>query len=317
MSSRRTAKPKSKSTNKPSKKHPGTPSKRPPPDALTVTVSDATRARWRAAARLLPPEAVGISGPLSVLLGESVDVARFAARRWEPQRDEHTGAVAAPGLASAVRKDQPAAAFALTPTLHEGTAQEVLELNALTQEAQTRYLLCASAKAGASPRVEAAALRSDLRAAVESYLDDGVETDDDVRLARVRDAHAKDPDTADALAGELVDYAALAEGLLPGIGGYGDFSAAWITRANELAAALRARPDVPVTQETAEALAALDERNRLATLLASRMRLVRAKARFVFRAHPALLREATSAYGRRQRAAHRSKAKTPAVPTPA
>ncbi|MFO0605632.1 MAG: hypothetical protein U0324_20790 [Polyangiales bacterium] len=290
----------------------------PEPTALVVTITAAVRAGWMGAARALPEASVGFTGPLAVLLGEAVDVARFAAQRWHPTLDAHTKVAVVPGLSSAVRADQPAAAFAATPTLHAGTGREILELHELTQRAQTTYLLSAASKSSDSPRVRAASRLVDLREAVASYLDDGVETDDDVRLERVRAAHAEDPETADALAGELVDYAALAEALLPGIQGYGDFDAAWIADARALAAALRARPDAPVTDETAAALAALDARNRLATLLAARMRLVRAKARFVFRAHPSLLREATSAYARRQRAAHRRQAKQPApAPSPA
>jgi|GEM_PF-837737 len=288
----------------------------PPTAALTVTLAAAPRGGWIAAARALPADAVGFPSPLSVLLGESVDVARVASQRWTPEVDVRTKVVLAPGLSSAVRADQAVVPFAAAPTLHAGTARELVELHALTQEAQTTYLLSAAVKSGGNPRVDGLARAADLRGAAESYLDDGVETDDDVRLARVRAAHADDPESADALAGELMDYAALAESLLPGIDGYGDFSAAWIKEARDLAAALRARPDAPVSAETAEALVALDTRNRLATLLAARMRLVRAKARFVFRKHPAILREVTSAYGRRQRAAHRRKAKAPAAPQP-
>lgn len=283
--------------------------------SVTMTVPEATRLRWEDAARRLSAESVGFTGPFAVVLGESIDVARFTAQRWQPERDETTRAVVAPGLASVVRADQAPTPFALTPTLHEGTSQEIVELHALAQSAQTAYLLSAAVRAGDNPRVRAAKVVGDLRGAVESYLDDGVEDEDDARLARVRAAHADDPETADALAGELVDYAALAESLLPGIEHYGDFTTAWITDARTLAGVLRARTDGPVTQETAEALAALDLRNRLATLLAARVRLVRSKARFVFRAYPALLREVMSAYARRQRAAHRRKQKA-ATPKP-
>ena len=46
-------------------------------------------------------------------------------------------------------------------------------------------------------------------------------------------------------------------------------------------------------------------RNRLMTLLFDRMIRVRSAARFVFRGRPEIIREATSAYERRRRAAGR------------
>lgn len=46
-------------------------------------------------------------------------------------------------------------------------------------------------------------------------------------------------------------------------------------------------------------------RNRLVVLLWSRLALVRSAARFVFRRHPDILREATSTFERRRRAATR------------
>jgi hypothetical protein len=241
-------------------------------------------------------------------------VAKFARARWASAVNEKTKAVVVPGLGSAAAR-APATPFSAVPVLHEGTAQEIVVLYSLTQDAQTRALLSATSTGGAvHPRFEAEKLAGDMLAAADSYLDDGVENDDDARLRAVRDAHANDASTDAALAGALHDYAALVETLLPGIDGYGDFTAAWITRARELVAALRVAPKGAVGATRADA-ALLDARNRLATLLARRLRLVRAKSRFVFRDHPTVLREATSSYERRRRSAARAKkraAKKPA-----
>ena len=50
---------------------------------------------------------------------------------------------------------------------------------------------------------------------------------------------------------------------------------------------------------------AQEHRNRLAALLVRRMNRVRAAARFVFRNHSDIVREVTSTYERRRRAARR------------
>lgn len=273
---------------------------------LSLKVSEAEREGWRATGATLADDELGLGVPLAVLLGEAIDVARFVRARWEAVLDPKTRAVVVPGLSSAVRKSLAVAPFAARPVLHAGTAHELVVLHALVQEEQTRALLSASSSGGAAhPRIEGASLVSDLRDAAESFLDDGVETDEDARLRAVNDAHADEPGSDDELASALMDYAALAESLRPEIDGYADFSPAWIDRARELAAALRASPASPAPPSGR----GLAERDGLAALLLRRIRLVRAKARFVFREHPAIVREVTSAYERRRRAAHKRAAK--------
>jgi hypothetical protein len=289
-------------------------------DELKVTVSAEDRAGWTAAAAALKPAEVSLAMPFAVLTGESVDVARFARARWSQTLDETTKKIVAPGLSSAVLRHLTVAPNALVLALHGGTAQELLTLTALTQEAQTRALLSATSSGGVvHPRFEAEKVAGDLRLATESYLDDGVETDEDARLRAVIDAHANDPARDDALAAELHDFAAFAETLLPVLDGYGDFTPAWIARARDLVAELRVAP-AGAAASTRPDGALLDARNRLATLLARRVRRVRAKARFVFRDHPAVLRTVTSAYERNRRAeskrAKKSAAKKTGGPPP-
>lgn len=299
-------------------KRPANKSKTPSTTALSaadlkVVPTAAERTGWMTTAESLGASEVSSTLPVAVLTGESVDVAKFVRARWSPviQRKK----VVLPGLASAVRADQKPTAFAAVPTLHEGIGQEILTLRALFQETQTQALLSAKSSGDAEhPRFEAETLVADLRGAAESYLDDGVETDEDAQLRAVNDAHANDPGTDDALAGALDDYATFVETLLPGIDGYADVSASWIERARELAAALRVAPAVGGGAVRAPN-PLVDLRNRLGTLLLRRMTLVRAKARFVFRKFPSVAREATSAYQRRRRTAHR-RAKKAAAKTP-
>jgi hypothetical protein len=80
-----------------------------------------------------------------------------------------------------------------------------------------------------------------------------------------------------------------------------------LDEAKEVAAELRERPAM-VAGLGDEAARALALRNRLAMLLATKMNAVRSAARFVFRRRPEIVREATSAYERRRRAAARRNA---------
>lgn len=305
-----------KSAKKAAKK---TTSKKVGPKAITaadlkVVPTAAERTGWTTTAATLDASEVTSNLPVAVLTGESVDVAKFVGNRWSPVIEAKK--VVLPGLSSAVRADQTPTAFAAVPALHEGIAQEILTLRALVQETHTQALLSTKSSGGEEhPRFEAETQLADLRGAAESYLDDGVETDEDAQLRAVNDAHANDPETDDALAGALDDYATFVETLLPGIDGYADFSASWITRARELSAALRIAPAAGAAAVRAPN-PLIELRNRLGTLLLRRMTLVRSKARFVFRKFPAVAREATSAYQRRRRAENRRAKKAAAKAPP-
>jgi len=136
---------------------------------------------------------------------------------------------------------------------------------------------------------------SEIKAALEYLFDDGVEDDRDAQLAAVGKAHAADPDTADALALELVDHAELASRHRDELVEQCWFDAALIDEASRLAKALGERPATSQAGAPVEQKKALDLRNRIATLLWQRMSQVRAAARYVFRHHPMIVREVTSA----------------------
>lgn len=109
------------------------------------------------------------------------------------------------------------------------------------------------------------------------------------RLERLGEIHGAEPDTPFALALKLVDYAALAAPHRTAMANLGGFDAALIDEAAELALALRERG--PVGMRSDEAQRALEQRNRLTTLLIQKVAHVRSKASFVFRNHPEILRE--------------------------
>jgi hypothetical protein len=245
--------------------------------------------KWQAAAVALPVVKANFSLPMRVLLGEAVDAARFVHAYWEPVKDS-SGKLLRPGLSQAGGR------------LTASVGTEILELQEGLQTAQTAYLLTV-APAQADVRARAEFVLSELTAALEWYLDDGVEDERDQQLASLKAEYADNSTSTDSLAAELADYAALARQEEPGLAGLGGFDVALITEAEQLSRQLRERPTTPVPAENTRR--ALDMRNRFATLLVERITTVRAAARFVFRNHPAIAREVGSAYAKRQRAAAR------------
>ncbi|WP_434041698.1 hypothetical protein [Sorangium cellulosum] len=103
----------------------------------------------------------------------------------------------------------------------------------------------------------------------------------------------------------LSDYATLAESLKERLVEVDeDFDAALITEAKELARALAAAPAAPPPADS-EVKDATRLRNGLLRLLQDKMALVRKAAARVFQRTPEVLREVTSSYERRRRAAAR------------
>jgi hypothetical protein len=245
--------------------------------------------KWQNAATDLAVVRTSFSPPVRVVLGEAVDIAKFVQAYWEPVKDAG-GRILRPGLVLAGAK--------LTPSI--GT--EILELQDALQTAHTDYLLTV---APAQPDVRARAeyVLSEITAALEWHLDDGVEDERDKQLAALKSEYSDGSSSTDSIAAELSDYAALARQEAAGLQGLGGFDLGLIDEADRLAKLLRERPATPMPAENTRR--ALDLRNRLATLLTDRMSLARSAARFVFRNYPEIAREAGSAYVRRKRAAAR------------
>jgi hypothetical protein len=256
--------------------------------------------RWKTAALAISePDLRVISVPLHVFLGEAVDVARFFDRYWDDQRD-HAGVRF--GLRSAANRRGRALAFTAK------TGAEILELQRACQEAHTAYLLSVDRRNNEESLARGQFLVAEIQATLTWILDDGGRDPERAQLDRVALAHASDPESADALASALDDFAGLAALYAKEMDGVGGFDARLIGEAKSLAAELRDLPSSvaaisPVTRS------ALDLRNRVVSLLADRITLVRSAARFVFRAHPEIARQATSSYERRRRTASRRAAR--------
>jgi hypothetical protein len=249
---------------------------------------------WKDRAAQVTEVAVPASIPLHVVFGEAVDVARFFAKYWGTVRDPASNAVTRLGLDSAAGPKTRIAAQ---------TGDEILSLQRAGQEAQTRYLLTVD-PAIAAPRERGKFLLEEITAVLEWYFDDGVHDENDDKLAALGAAHAGDPGSMDALASALDDYAALAEPHRAALDGLGGFQAAYLDEASKVSSALREAPQVPIVMSEA-AREAIKLRNQMVSLLWERVSSVRAAAKFVYRDHPEIVREATSVYERRKRAATR------------
>ncbi len=260
-------------------------------------MSQSTLEKWLPAASALGLVRTTFAVPMRILLGEAVDLARFTSAYWEPVRN-NSGKTLRPGLVHA------------GPKLPAAIGSEILELQEALQTAHTHYLLTV---APTQPDVRARAqfVLNEIAAALEWWLDDGVDDERDQQLASLASEYADSSRAADSLAAALSDSAALARQEAEGLEGLGGFEMSLVDEAENLARQLRERPATPASPENTRR--ALDVRNRIATLLVERMSLVRAAARCVLRNQPAVAREASSAFERRRR--HTRKKSTAAADT--
>jgi hypothetical protein len=247
-----------------------------------------------------------ITLPLAVLAGESVDVARFHAKYWDPQVEP--GKAPLRGLSSVAKAGQ----------IGPKTGAEILSLREAVSQAQAQYFLTFGQTG--NPMERGYFLLAEIKATLAYLLDDGVDDEKDAQLARIDAAHAADTESFDSLASALDDYGAFAEARRDELDGLGGFDVKHLDEARAVAAELRGRRSVGGTVSEASK-AAITLRNKLIVLLTTRMSAVRAAARFVYRGQPEIIREATSEYERLRRASgKRAKAKqatTPPVTAPA
>ncbi|MCC6523599.1 MAG: hypothetical protein IT373_13160, partial [Polyangiaceae bacterium] len=171
------------------------------------------------------------------------------------------------------------------------------------QEAQTRLLMAVDPVV-IDKGERARFVIDELESALEYTLDDGVEEPADAQLTKVQEFHAQDGQRSSALAQSLLDYGALAESLKTRLTeADSDFDATLIDEAKTLAVELTAAPKPP--QDSPASNAATRIRNGFLALVTETVRQVRGAARRRFRAQPEIIREATSAWERRRRAAAR------------
>ncbi len=243
------------------------------------------------------------SVPWFVLMQEAATASAFVDKHWKRWRPVGKNTTAVPGLESVAKQ------------LSAGVADDLRELQALAQAAQQEFLAHTRPKAGDDPRARANFVLGEITAALEFLFDDGVEDARDEQLAAVVHAHAEDGDSNAAVASALEDYAGLARAHRAELDGLGGFDVGVFKEVGALVNALRQPTPGSATPRSPEAIAALDRRNRLGNLIVERIVRVRSAARFVFRARPDIIREVTSSYLRRHRAAARRAAAKSTAPT--
>ena len=256
----------------------------------TKPTPQATLEQWRERALAVPGEVLSASVPLPVLLDEAEIAAGFFRRRWKAVGD-------LPGLESAANAGFTAEAGA-----------DLLALRSAVVEADAAYRRVPSRPA--SPAARGRQVVRAIAATLAWYFDGDDAGPGRAQMEVLRRAHGEVGRSAGALAVELEAWAALAERYRAALEGLGGFEARQIDEARAITGALRERSPasrgVPLAKREALAL-----RNKLVALLRDRLATLRAAARFVFRDHPAIAREATSEHERARRRAGRGAKKEP------
>lgn len=235
---------------------------------------------WSAECAALTSDEFRLTIPVSPMLAEAQQLAQFVRAHHKIDK----------------KKDLPGLGDAKLPL---SIADEIDSLVAATSSAQSDYTMSVDPKADGSKMQRARYIIDEIQGVMTYFLDDGVEDDDDVRLANVAAAHKDDAPTSANYALALDEWSALAAMHEKEIDGLGGFDASLIKEAKKLATELRSGG--PVSPPSPVSTANLQKRNRLLQLLDARVRRVRSAARFVFRAHPEVAREVSSAYERKRR----------------
>lgn len=259
-------------------------------------MSSADYDRWLPEAQKVESTANPLNIPFHIFLEEAAAAAAAVERRWEP-RD------GLPGFKSA---------RARVPETMPG---EVKSLILAVQDAQIRLLMLvdpAVVDFGARARF----VLDELEHQLEYTLDDGVDEPADEQLAALKESHSQDKERSSKLALFLDGCAKLASGLRDRmVAADESFDPKLIDEAADLAQRLAVAVPRPADSKDKAQLATA-VRNRLLTLLTRRISVIRKTGAHVFRHHPAIVREMTSAYERRRRAeARRAKQEKDDAPT--
>lgn len=268
-------------------------------------MSEKNTPSWEAEARALPARDFTPRQPLHVLIGEAHDLAALSKKHWKARYGQGKELLE-PGLELAGAK------------IKATIAEHLRSLAEAVQQAHSAYLLTAGSDGRKELMERGHFVVSELKSLLEWHFDDGIEDENDVKLASVSAEHLNDPATPDALASELRDYAALAVEHQEALEGVGGFEGGLLEEAHALSKQLLALPsERGQAPERVRERDSLELRNRLGWLLLQKMNLVRGAARFVFRHHPELARPFSSTYERKKRSAARRASKpSPPPPTP-
>jgi len=249
---------------------------------------EAVYTKWSALAADVEPSTSTV--PIIVLLGEAHDLAETVARRWEPS----AGTKPLPGLKSAVA----------TGVIPETLAADLRELAGAVTRALGEYR-AVNENTLAAPVERGEFLLAEMRQCLQFIFDDGTDDEADAALVRLNESH-NDTSTHDALAMSLEGFAIFASRHRERLAILPEFDVAMLDEAVAVAARLRDQSALKLSGVIADRQrTALEERNRLITLLTDRMNRARRAFRFVFRNHLEIAKLAGSSYERNRRAARR------------
>jgi hypothetical protein len=245
--------------------------------------------KWAPEAKAVTDGSNPLRIPYDVYLRESAGSAAFIYKYWDPGPSR-------PGLVS------------VQVRLPRETAADIQSQIRAVQYAQTELLLVVD-PAVASRGERARAIIDELESVISFTLDDEVEETADEQLAQIQAFHSQDGERSSALAQGLRNYAALGRQLGARLTeADGDFDPRLLDEAEELADDLIDAGANAAAAGSARGKEATAMRNRLLSVLHKRVTLVRRVAAHVFRRHPEIVREVTSAYERRRRSSARREA---------
>lgn len=224
--------------------------------------------------------------PMHVFLSESDTVARFLVLRWKPSTDPASGAPV-PGIVSAGEKKLPERTAKKISVLLSMIGEETATIVRLSQSTQLPQML-----------KRAAFIEDETERALEFLFDDGVEDERDEQLDALQALPAEDSGSAAAVAERLSQTCRLGNRYRGELNGLGGYDVSLLDEGMELSDRLRALPKLNLGGNTQTHH---KRRQKLLRLLDVEVRRARAAARFVYRRHPAIVREVTSAWERAKR----------------
>ncbi len=248
--------------------------------------------RWKAAAAGQQDSVP--RAPISVLVGEALELSCFVAERWEPVE----GPDPAPGMCSA------AEAGALPAAI----VTDLRELALAVAQAHAHFQAC-TLPVFVAPVERGKELLAELRHCLSFLFADGVEDGRDASLERLTESHS-DTSSHDALALSLEGFSLFAHEHREDLARLPGFDPAIFDEALRVAMRLREQSAFQLTNDALRKRRdALALRNRLVTLLRAQLSDTRRTVRFVFRHHPEIATLAGSTYDRQRLARSRARRK--------
>jgi hypothetical protein len=244
-----------------------------------------TDAYWEAQAAQVTRDTNPLKVPYDVGIHEALAAARFVKKYWRAEGE-------LPGLSR------------LEERIPETTSERIISLVHQVEKAQTALLTIVDPVV-VTHGAEARETIDELESALEYLLDDGVDEPADHQLAAIEDFASQNGHRSTVLIQTLRDLGHLAGELKDRlVKADKGFDVGLIARAGTVADQLEREAPATVGPSP-QSTAATRQRNRYLWLLDAEVAKVRSGAQRVFRKYPAIVREVTSAYQRRLRAARR------------